>query len=401
MVIGDVLFFWVALFSYLAATVLYFFYLGVGARAVSRIGLAAMIVGFAALTAGSVLRGVRAGYVPLTNLYEYVVLLAWAISLFFFLARLWMKSAVLDALIAPAAFLMIVIASLFPKEATDQLVPALQSHWLQVHVSLAILGEGAFAVAFVAAVLYLLKRYNPGEVPAGMRLKAAGAFLGCLAVGFVVGLASLKGGAPDEAADPVALRSLGMGLLVGLPLFALVYWAVKTRGESSGFGAMLLALISVSILLGGTLVGIWQTASDGVVRSGLGFLGLSAVLAVPFYALLVLIRGRLAETLPGLDVLDRLSYKAITIGYPLFTIGALLAGAIWAYSAWGSVWSWDPKETGSLIIWLIYSAYLHTRLLREWRGSRAAMLAVLGFCAALASLFGNMVLSGLHSYGSI
>ena len=113
---------------------------------------------------------------------------------------------------------------------------------------------------------------------------------------------------------------------------------------------------------------------------------------------MLLVQMVFGKKLPNLKILDEISYKAISVGYPLFTIGALVFGAIWAHLAWGTFWSWDPKETGSLVVWLIYSAYLHSRYVKGWRGSRAAILAVLGFISALLTLVANLVLGGLHSY---
>ena len=103
--------------------------------------------------------------------------------------------------------------------------------------------------------------------------------------------------------------------------------------------------------------------------------------------------------MPDLAKLDRISYKAITVGYPLFTVGALFAGAIWAHEAWGSFWSWDPKEVGALIVWLIYAAYLHARLTRGWTGVRAAVLSMTAFTCTLLTFFANLILGGLHAYG--
>ena len=98
--------------------------------------------------------------------------------------------------------------------------------------------------------------------------------------------------------------------------------------------------------------------------------------------------------------MDRLITTSIGIGYPVFTAGALIFGAIWAETAWGSWWSWDPKEIWALITWLIYTAYLHTRLVRRMRGRISAVLVIAGFLATLFTFFGvNFLLSGLHSYG--
>ena len=102
---------------------------------------------------------------------------------------------------------------------------------------------------------------------------------------------------------------------------------------------------------------------------------------------------------PSSSALDEISYKTIAIGFPLLTIG-IVTGAFWANVAWGTYWSWDPKETWSLIVWLIYAAYLHARITRGWRGKKAAVLSIAGFAATIFCYLGvNLILSGLHSYG--
>ena len=101
---------------------------------------------------------------------------------------------------------------------------------------------------------------------------------------------------------------------------------------------------------------------------------------------------------PALDVLDELSYKVVGFAFPLLTL-CIITGAIWADYAWGTYWSWDPKETWSLITWIIYAGYLHARLMYGWKGKRAAWMAVFGFAAVLFTFFGvNYLLPGLHSY---
>lgn len=101
----------------------------------------------------------------------------------------------------------------------------------------------------------------------------------------------------------------------------------------------------------------------------------------------------------SLELLDEISYRAIAIGFLLFTLGPIIFGAIWAQYAWGSYWSWDPKETASLITWLVYALYLHVRIRWGWRDSRAAWLAVGGFLMAVFTWLGvNYLLPGLHSY---
>ena len=99
------------------------------------------------------------------------------------------------------------------------------------------------------------------------------------------------------------------------------------------------------------------------------------------------------------EQLDNLSYRTITVGFLMLTVG-IISGAVWANEAWGSYWSWDPKETWALICWLVYAAYLHTRLSRGWQGRRPAFVAVVGLIVIAVCYIGvNLLGIGLHSYG--
>lgn len=104
--------------------------------------------------------------------------------------------------------------------------------------------------------------------------------------------------------------------------------------------------------------------------------------------------------LPSRELLDEIGYKAVVIGFPFLTLTIVL-GAVWAEVAWGRYWSWDPKETASLVTWLIYGSYLHARVVRGWRGQRAAWLLLIGFGAVLFTYFGNLFFGGLHSYSGL
>ena len=109
--------------------------------------------------------------------------------------------------------------------------------------------------------------------------------------------------------------------------------------------------------------------------------------------------GGLMSMFPPLKVLDDLNYRSIMIGFPLLTLG-IITGAVWANYAWGTYWSWDPKETWSLIVWFVYAAFLHARITKGWVGKRAAWLSIIGFIATVFCYLGvNLLLSGLHSYG--
>ncbi|WP_179403048.1 c-type cytochrome biogenesis protein CcsB [Burkholderia guangdongensis] len=131
---------------------------------------------------------------------------------------------------------------------------------------------------------------------------------------------------------------------------------------------------------------------------GYGSFALSAMVAVAY---LMKERGVLADRLPEFEVLDDVMYKSIAVGFAFFTIATIL-GALWAAEAWGGYWSWDPKETWALIVWLNYAAWLHMRLMKGLRGTVAAWWALTGLLVTTFAFLGvNMFLSGLHSYGKL
>ena len=131
---------------------------------------------------------------------------------------------------------------------------------------------------------------------------------------------------------------------------------------------------------------------------GYGTFALAAMVGIAY---LVKSKGVLEDRLPPLEVLDDIMYKAIAVGFAFFTIATIL-GALWAADAWGGYWSWDPKETWALIVWLNYAAWLHMRLMKGLRGQLAAWWAVVGLLVTTFAFLGvNMFLSGLHSYGEL
>lgn len=131
---------------------------------------------------------------------------------------------------------------------------------------------------------------------------------------------------------------------------------------------------------------------------GYGTFALAAMVGVAY---LIKAKGYLVDRLPALEVLDDVMYKSIAVGFAFFTIATIL-GALWAAEAWGGYWSWDPKETWALIVWLNYAAWLHMRLMKGLRGQVAAWWAVVGLLVTTFAFLGvNMFLSGLHSYGAL
>jgi cytochrome c-type biogenesis protein CcsB len=153
------------------------------------------------------------------------------------------------------------------------------------------------------------------------------------------------------------------------------------------------------------VLGVFLTVLPMVFRKSLEtssnyWLGYFTVSALIVGGILVA-RRRIAERLPALEVLDDVMYKSIAVGFAFFTIATVL-GALWAAEAWGGYWSWDPKETWALIVWLNYAAWLHMRLMKGLRGTVSAWWALVGLAVTTFAFLGvNMFLSGLHSYGEL
>ena len=239
----------------------------------ARAGFALVSAAFVIHSLALVLRTIESGHAPFTNMYESLSFLSWALVLAFVVVDRKFKIPRIGAylILIVVAFMALASSPLMPKVVAP-LVPALQSYWLWLHVSVTLLGEAFFAVAFVTSIMYLA---------ADSRRK--------------------KGTASESAFSP--------------------------------------------------------------------------------------------------ETLDFVSYRCVAFGFPLFTLGGLIFGMVWAYEAWGTYWNWDPKEVWSLITWFVFALYLHTRIVMGWKGRRSAVIAIIGFLAALFTYFGvNYLLSGLHSY---
>ena len=260
--------FMAALVAYLIATALYFIYAGAKKEWAGKAAYIVLLIGAVLHTVCIAARGINAGRLPLTNQYEFASAFAWGIAVCFLIFVKKYRFDALGTFVAPIIFLVIGYASMQSKEI-HALMPALQSSWLGFHVSMAIIGYGAFGVAAGVGMVYLLKEK---------------------------------------------------------------------------------------------------------------------------------FRGPLAQKIPDEKKLDQIVYRAVALGF-LFLTMCMITGAIWARRAWGSYWSWDPKETWSLITWIIYAIFLHLRVRRGVTGKKAAWLAVVGFLCVIFTYIGvNTLLSGLHSY---
>jgi len=137
------------------------------------------------------------------------------------------------------------------------------------------------------------------------------------------------------------------------------------------------------------------------------FLGYAAFALSFGFSLMYLFKGNdsanntasFLRLIPARGILDELNYQMVVIGFLMLTLG-IITGSVWAHSAWGSYWSWDPKETWSLITWLVYAAVIHSRLVRGWKGRKIIILCIVGFACVLFTYFGVNYLAGLHSYAT-
>jgi cytochrome c-type biogenesis protein CcsB len=202
-------------------------------------------------------------------------------------------------------------------------------------------------------------------------------------------------------------------------LVAVVAWIVLMRTfPVRRLSAFVLLPIVILMFLGGTVLYADAAPVQPALQSYWLVVHVSAaatasgLFLVPGVAsILYLVRNRyeqdetkytkLAERLPGSDVLDRLAYRTTVIAFPVFTFG-VTCGGIWAEAAWGRFWGWDPKETVAFVAWVVYAAYLHSRATAGWRGGKAAWINVVGFAATVFNLFFvNLVTAGLHSYAGV
>ncbi|MFM6986248.1 MAG: c-type cytochrome biogenesis protein CcsB [Hydrogenophaga sp.] len=193
----------------------------------------------------------------------------------------------------------------------------------------------------------------------------------------------------------VPANFIGYGTFAIAAMLAFAYLIKQSASETRWYKLAPLWLLGLVLCL--EPIVFRQSAMDKSGSYWFVYFGVSALIV----ATIMFGRRRIAARLPALDVLDDVMYKAIAVGFAFFTIATVL-GAFWAAEAWGGYWSWDPKETWALIVWLNYAAWLHMRLMKGLRGTVAAWWALVGLAVTTFAFLGvNMFLSGLHSYGEL
>ena len=276
------------------------------------------------------------------------------------------------------------------------------------HVPVSNLYEVFVLFSWVTALFWLY--YEDRFARAGRELGSLGAFVMLVvsaAVGFLLWYAVVRGASEIQPLVP-ALQSWWMKLhvpanFIGYGTFALAamvafaYLVKHYAGETKWWKLAPLWLIGV-VLCFQPVVFRAKPGTDQFMSSFWAvYFGIAALVVAGIVAL----RRQIAAQLPSAEVLDDVMYKSIAVGFAFFTIATIL-GAFWAAEAWGGYWSWDPKETWALIVWLNYAAWLHMRLMKGLRGTFAAWWALSGLLVTSFAFLGvNMFLSGLHSYGQL
>ena len=417
----DLVLFWAAFIAYFAGFIFYTLYISLKSELFGKLGMAAMIVGFIPQTAAFFVRWILAEHAPLSNMYEYMGLMSWMAVLCLFIIVGRYRKQWFGSFIAPIVFMLMVTASLLPKDISQALMPALQSYWLTIHVTLAALGSGSFAVACAVSFIYLYKASSNSKaclfgdkystflaVFWGVLFPVTFALIIKYAGGFSKSEFYFRLSGHEYNGWKGFFTGLGLALPLANFLWYITYHRIISSKSEGKMGSAIFSLVVLCVLVGGLVVGFLIKfgtihLTEGSAYKLFEFLGVNWLIALllfyPIYWVLG-VKGReyLRTSKISLDLLDEINYKAVSLGYPLFTVGALFAGAIWAEQAWGQFWSWDPKEVGALIIWLFYTGFLHARKQRNWRGSRAAILSIFGLLMILLSFFGNYFFGGLHTY---
>lgn len=415
----------VALIFYGGAGVLYLGFGVTGAESYVRFASFTTWLGLLANTGAVAHRWYMAGHPPFASIYEMLLSFVWTLAALTLIAEKKYGVKVIGTVTMPVAIVGVVLMQLLRTDVRP-LVPALQSTWLHVHVTLAMLAYAACALSFALAMMFLIQDKMKTETfLATTSLFTVGIYASILSRFEKWGGLNVIAWNAEEKSEVfiskgvrlfVTIPDLGWLMLVvtaavAVPLVLYLLFRVK---KDEGFLNVANRAIFVSILLQTlALVFFLLRARDGQYPSldadGLYPTSLAAspfilsgviggIFANLLYLLLLWRRSDLERLLPDANALDRITYKTICIAFPLLTL-MIAAGAYWANRTWGSYWSWDPKETWAAITWLIYAGYLHMRITRGMRGRVAAYFAVLGFAVVMFTFFGvTYLLPGLHSY---
>jgi ABC-type transport system involved in cytochrome c biogenesis permease subunit len=445
-----------ALIFYAGAGALYMGFGVTGTERYVKYASLCTVIGWVANTLAAGHRWYMSGRPPFASIYEMLLSFVWTVALLTLVAEKKYGVRIVGSITMPLAVVSVILMQLLPSEVRP-LVPALQSTWLHVHVTLAMLSYAACAVSFAIAMMFLIQdNFGTETFQFWTSVMNFGIFVSIVATRFRGGALSVTGWNLERKVDAmedgrrlfVNIPDLGwlfvlaaVGALIPMLLsmlgqardfrdadltkhgFIQRFFLTIARSAARVYAAPFKAIgepfswadkgMFISILLQAATLGAFVLrAREGTYLTEDGAAVPTVLAASPFilggvicslfasllYLMLLWRRTDLQRMLPSAETLDRVTYKTICIAFPLLT-GMIAAGAYWANRTWGSYWSWDPKEDWAAITWLIYAAYLHMRITRGWRGRRAAYFAIFGFAVVIFTFLGvTYLLPGLHAY---
>ncbi|PHA03645.1 c-type cytochrome biogenesis protein CcsB [Bacillus pseudomycoides] len=377
-------FLFAAFILYLIATLFFGGAIKEKGRKWANIGISITILGFAAQSVYFVTRWIASGHAPVSNFFEFGTFFGMMMVGAFIIMYFIYKTSILGLFALPVAILLIAYASMFPREITP-LIPSLKSYWLQIHVTTAAAGQAILAISFIAGVIYLLKNVDQSKRSKRTFWLETVLFTLICVIGFVAVttvFSSIKYEAKFQWIDKNEQK---VEMVYNLP--ALVGPHEGKLVTSDKFEPVIETPAIINAKKLNTV--IWSV-----------FMGIGLYILIR-----LILRKRVAAAIQPVvkkvdsDLLDEIGYRSVAIGFPVFTLGALIFAMIWAQIAWTRFWGWDPKEVWALITWLFYAVFLHLRLSKGWHGEKSAWLAVIGFAIIMFNfVVVNLVIAGLHSY---
>jgi len=348
------------------------------------IGIVITVIGFITHLGYFFTRWVAGGHAPLSNMFEFTTAFAMMLVGAFILLFYLYKTPSLGLFALPIAIIIIGYASMFPTEIAP-LIPALNSYWLYVHVSTAALGQAIFAIGAVAGLVYLLKNVDATKKSKSAFWLESVMFVLVLTIGFILSSTAFSVAGYEAEFTYVNKDEVQAQMVYNYPpLFGLSEYVALTPDAMTPLVEM------PAIVNAKTLTTLVWSIMTGIVL----YLLIRLIIRKPIAALFQPLAKKANSQL-----MDEIVYRSVLIGFPVFTLGALIFAMIWAHEAWSRFWGWDPKEVWALITFLFYAAFLHLRISRGWEGKKSAWLAVIGFVIIMFNLIAvNLILAGLHSY---
>lgn len=348
------------------------------------IGIIITIIGFLTHVGYFITRWMASGHAPVSNMFEAVTALGMMLVLAFIILYLIYKTPSLGLFALPIAIVIIGYATMFPTEVTP-LIPALKTKWLAIHVITTILGEAILAISAVAGLILLIKEVNVKKPSKERFWLEMIVYTVVLFIGFIAVTTGFRVAGYEAEFTFVDKNEEVAGVTYNMPpLFGMNEYEAQTDSAMKPWAEMP-AIVDAKKLTTTT----W-----------------SFFVGTAMYLLLRLIFRRPISAVikpwtknADSQLMDEVGYRAVLIGFPVFSLGGLVFAMIWAHEAWSRFWGWDPKEVWALITWLFYAAFLHLRLSRGWEGKKSAWLMVIGFILIMFNFIAvNMILAGLHSY---